>query len=196
MLISGLKHHANQLVHLGKKKKGIGLSKILSITAILISIIALVASIKKENRDFNYNKEHDTKIIKPYVSVKVEVNSFDNTYNILIRNDGLGLAKIKRVKYHYDEKYYKDILDVFLAKFNIDNREDYNMMCVGDNLNEDCYHVIRKGAYMSILKIEGFYNFDSIKFLQILQEMMIEVVYTDIHDYEYTDKLIVIKDYS
>ncbi len=212
IIIIWFKCQVNELVQLGKKKKKKYLGIILSVIGVMTGIVALII----DDRDFDYNKEKDRKNIKPYLYIKLEKNLYDdieNTYhykmsnendiyNILIRNDGGGLTEIEKINYHYNKKKYSKITDILIEE-NVATQENYfsidevfKEICIRKNLDTNEPHVLLKGTCASLFEIEVLYNFDSVKFLSILKDLVINVIYMDKDGYEYTKPLEIQIDYS
>jgi len=93
---------------------------IIAFSAILVSIIGLVFSVRYNRKTLEQSFTHNKLSIEPLISVMHYLKAIkeDREDSFELINSGLGPAKIKSLKFHYEDNIYIDIMTIFREKIN------------------------------------------------------------------------------
>lgn len=159
------------------KKKVFSSEKLLSFSAIFISIVTLIIFV----RQTNIMEQQSRLSVLPYLMMETSNNSQDNTFIIEIVNYGVGPAIIENRDISYKGKQFAEEFPEFI-KSNFKESDSINMLSYS-TLQKGL--AIPAGASRTVIKVGGSQtSYET--FLQVLQKLQQEdfgynITYKSIH---------------
>jgi len=153
---------------------------VISICAILISLISILIGVRYNRITFKHQKEHDKRTTEPHLTMHVAVLS-DDGHHIELINNGFGPAFITSIRYIYSQKEYEDVNEIYVNDFpylhgNI--RAEDGEVGFLSNIGE----IIASGESILLLKLILPKEFNLKLFIEFLKNIEIEVKYRNVYE--------------
>ncbi len=165
-------------------------SDIISVSALIVSIIALIIGIRYNRKTYELTKKHNILSNKPVVSTKFIYNYVTGVFEIGIENNGIGPAFIDNIVFtskKQESNKIKDLVDglhsSFGGDYNFNSKNQYHMSfskryC----LSEKSYNMIYKDEILDYTKEELKILYNEIG------DFKVKIFYSDIYDNTYERK--------
>ncbi len=158
--------------------KEINVDLILSICAIILSIVSIIIGVRYNRKTFNYTKEQNKLTLEPYLSV--ELDSFtDNRYIIKLVNNGNGLARLISIYYFLNSRKHQDL--IVLLDNSIEKIKSELLMKESNAFFIDGLGHIGSSKEIILFNLKYKENFDIRKFDEILMNVKIVIKYENIY---------------